>query len=291
MIGQGKRLVMEKTTKGNVRQLTVLQRVDTGDTLQQGNPANQSCILLVSRNGQPAEAVMDYTVNVADRMKCKVLATYVNTSPLFWDGGKQQRLVASTIEKNAAEFKEKAAARGVEFEFVQESGKISQIISRLCRIVKRVEFVLIDEGVKIEEAASGSPVPVFNIVCTDSRTGKVIQNRQVNKNFNGEKHMASTNRKGYWVKTLIFGTVTAALYAAVFTNSEIIMHYFTKGGIYALLPVATVFVFSYAHGSFTSYFWSALGIEGSKATVTKKVEKSKTVDKRPDVRPRVHAGA
>jgi hypothetical protein len=285
-------MVMEKTTQGNVRQLTVLQRMETDDTLRQGIPANQSCILLVSRNGQLAEeAVMDYTVNVADRMKCKVLATYVNTAPLFWDGGKHQRLVASTIEKNAAEFKEKAAARGVEFEFVQESGKISQIISRLCRIVKRVEFVLIDQGIKIEEAASGSPVPVFNIVCTDPRTGRVIQNHQAKKKFNGERHMASTNRKGYWGKTVIFGTATAALYAAVFTNSEIIMHYFTKGGIYALLPVATVFVFSYAHGSFTSYFWSALGIEGSKATLTKKVEKSKTVDKRPDIRPRVQAGA
>ncbi len=281
---------MEKTMQGNVTQLNVLQRLEP-ETTQLCSLAQKSCILLVSRNARLTEAVMDYTVNVADRMKCKVLATYVNTQPLVWDGGKHQGFVAETVEKNAAVFKEKAAARGIEFEFVQESGKINQVISRLCRIVKRVEFVLIDQEIKIEEAASGSPVPVFNIVCTDSRTGRVIQNRQVRKNFNGEKLMASTIRKGYLMKTLVFGAATAALYAAVFTNSDTIMHLFTKGGIYALLPVATVFVFSYVHGSFTSNFWSALGIEGSKATVTKKVEKSKTVDKRSDTRPRVQANA
>lgn len=103
--------------------------------------------------------------------------------------------------------------------------------------------------------------------------------------------MASTSKKNYLMKTLIFGTITVALYAMVFHYQEMIMHYFTKGGFYALLPVATVFVFSYAHGSFTSNFWSALGIEGSKASASKKVEKSKTVTSRPDTRPRVQAGA
>ena len=104
--------------------------------------------------------------------------------------------------------------------------------------------------------------------------------------------MASTSsKKGYLVKTLIFGALTAGLYAAVFTNQQWIMKYFTKGGIFALLPVATVFVFSYAHGSFTSNFWSALGIEGSKASMTQKVEKSKTVEKQKDTRPRAHASA
>ena len=135
----------------------------------------------MTRNNRLTEPTMDYAVNVADRMKCKVLASYVNTLPLIGDGGTRSRLFASAIEQNAAEFREKAAARGVEFEFVQESGKISKVISRLCHIVKRVEFVLIDQGIKIEEAAFGSPVPVFNIVCTDSRTGKMIENSPSSK--------------------------------------------------------------------------------------------------------------
>jgi len=66
--------------------------------------------------------------------------------------------------------------------------------------------------------------------------------------------------------TVIFGLFTAALYAAVFLNSGLVMKYFTKGGMYALLPVGTAFLFSFVHGAFTGNFWSALGIEASKKT-------------------------
>ena len=291
MIRDNQGLEMKETMHRNITPLTVLQRLETEGTAQQCSLAKQSCILLVTKNSRLEEPVMDYAINVADRMKCKVLTSYVNTLPLFGDDGMHRKLFTSAIKQNAAEFKSKAAARGVKFEYVQESGKISKVISRLCRMVKRVEFVLIDQGIKIEEAAFGSPVPVFNIVCTDTRTGKMIDNRQAKKISYGEKHMKATSKKSHLLKTLIFGTMTAALYAAVFTNSEFIMTYFTKGGIYALLPVATVFVFSYAHGSFTSNFWSALGIEGSKTTVKKQIEKSNTVDTRRDTRPRVQANA
>jgi hypothetical protein len=61
--------------------------------------------------------------------------------------------------------------------------------------------------------------------------------------------------------TVIFGLATAALYAAIFLNSGMVMKYFTKGGMYALLPVGTAFLFSFVHGAFTGNFWSALGIE------------------------------
>jgi hypothetical protein len=64
--------------------------------------------------------------------------------------------------------------------------------------------------------------------------------------------------------TVIFGLLTAAVYAAIFLNSGQVMEYFTKGGAYALLPVGTAFLVSFAHGAFTSNFWSALGIEASK---------------------------
>lgn len=284
---------MDEKIHRNVTPLTVLHRskIDDSDNVsQQRSLAKQSCILLVTRGSRLAEPVMDYAVNVADRMKCKILATYVNTLPLFGNGDVYHKQFASAIEQNAAEFKEKAVVRGVDFEYVQESGKISKIISRLCRIVKRIEFVLIDQGIKIEEAAFGSPVPVFNIVCTDSRTGEMIENRQTNKKSQEERHIASA-KKNYWLKTLLFGTITGTLYAAVFTNLEMIMHYFTKGGIYTLLPVAGVFVFFYVHASFFSNFWSALKIGGSKVTVVKKAEEHKSVDKHSDTKPRVQTGA
>ena len=194
MIGEGKRLVMDEKIHRNINPLTVLQRSrmdDADDVSQPCSLAKQSCILLVTRGSRLAEPVMDYAVNVADRMKCKILACYVNTLPLFGNGDVSHKQFASAIEQNAAEFREKANARGVDFECVQESGKISKIISRLCRIVKRIEFVLIDQGIKIEEAAFGSPVPVFNIVCTDTRTGEMIENRPVNTKLPEERQRGS----------------------------------------------------------------------------------------------------
>ena len=62
----------------------------------------------------------------------------------------------------------------------------------------------------------------------------------------------------------IFGLLTAAFYAAIFLNEGTVMKYFTKGGMYALLPVGAAFLVSFIHGAFAGNFWTALGIEASK---------------------------
>ncbi len=62
----------------------------------------------------------------------------------------------------------------------------------------------------------------------------------------------------------IFGLLTAAFYAAIFLNEATVMKYFTKGGMYALLPVGAAFLVSFIHGAFAGNFWTALGIEASK---------------------------
>ena len=77
--------------------------------------------------------------------------------------------------------------------------------------------------------------------------------------------MSTASKSRHIRNCFLFGAMTAAVYAAVFTHQETIMQYFTKGGFYCLLPVALVFMVSYAHGNFTSAFWSALGIERSQA--------------------------
>jgi|SRR5208283_1065678 len=90
--------------------------------------------------------------------------------------------------------------------------------------------------------------------------------------------MAATHgatKKKPVVKTIVYGVITAVLYAAAFTHADSIMQLFTKGGYYAALPIATVFVFSFAHGAFASNLWSMLGIEAI----------MKQPAKRPEVRP------
>ncbi len=72
---------------------------------------------------------------------------------------------------------------------------------------------------------------------------------------------STTSKKKLLGKTLLYGAITAALYAVAFTHTGILTAVFAKGGVYAALPIATVFVFSFAHGSFSSNLWSMLGIE------------------------------
>jgi len=82
--------------------------------------------------------------------------------------------------------------------------------------------------------------------------------------------MSERTRRRNGVRSILFGVASVALYAAVFTNSDLITNLSAKGGLYAVVPVLTVFLFSYIHGSFTGAFWSALGIEASKGGAAKK---------------------
>ncbi len=87
--------------------------------------------------------------------------------------------------------------------------------------------------------------------------------------------------------TIGFGLLSAALYAAVFLNQGTVMTYFTKGGMYAALPVLTAFLFSFVHGAFTGSFWSAVGVEASKKTSRVEISATKPA-KRVRPRPRIH---
>lgn len=65
-------------------------------------------------------------------------------------------------------------------------------------------------------------------------------------------------------KMLFLGVLSIALYAALLFKQDIIIEYFGRGGFYALLPIVTALIFSYIHGSFTSHFWTVMGIEAAK---------------------------
>lgn len=77
--------------------------------------------------------------------------------------------------------------------------------------------------------------------------------------------MATTHTKKKPIgKMLLFGIVSISLYVALLLNQDLISSNFTKGGLYALLPILTALTFSYIHGTFTGNFWTVLGIEASK---------------------------
>ena len=80
----------------------------------------------------------------------------------------------------------------------------------------------------------------------------------------------AVKKKKIAIQTLVYGAITAALYAAVFSHSTAIAELFARGGAFAALPIATVFVFSFAHGAFASNLWSLLGINAINKTATKR---------------------
>ncbi|HZD60844.1 MAG TPA: hypothetical protein VE439_10390 [Anaerolineae bacterium] len=74
----------------------------------------------------------------------------------------------------------------------------------------------------------------------------------------------STITKKPYAKALVFGIFSIASYVAVLTNEVTVREVWAKGGIYTILPIATVFFFSFVHGNFASYVFSVLGIEAKK---------------------------
>lgn len=250
-----------------------------------------SSILVLTRNGHMTEPVMEYAVNVADRLKYRIIAAHINTLPFYRDGGRRSRLFSTAMQESALAFRTKADARGVQVKHLGEAGKIGNAVKRLCYSQKHIEFVIIDQGIRKEEVISQSPVPVFNVLYTEKKAGPQDKPNYFNPERKGAPAMSTTSRKRHVKNCFTFGALTAGVYAAIFTNQELVMTYFTKGGLYALLPVAVVFAVSYAHGNFTSSFWSALGIEGSKSTTTKHVDSRKDATRRPevqkDLRPRL----
>jgi hypothetical protein len=74
----------------------------------------------------------------------------------------------------------------------------------------------------------------------------------------------STTKKKPVGTMIVMGIISVALYATLLAKQDLVNSTFAKGGLYALLPIITAFVFSYFHGTFTGHFWTVLGVEASK---------------------------
>jgi hypothetical protein len=66
------------------------------------------------------------------------------------------------------------------------------------------------------------------------------------------------------VRMILMGIISLALYSLLLARQDFINDYFVRGGMFAFLPIAAAFLFSYIHGSFTGHFWTVLGIEAKK---------------------------
>jgi hypothetical protein len=74
----------------------------------------------------------------------------------------------------------------------------------------------------------------------------------------------STTKKKPVTTMIVMGVISIALYVTLLSQQDLINSTFAKGGMYALLPIITAFVFSYFHGGFTGHFWTVLGVEAAR---------------------------
>ena len=199
-------------------------------------------ILVVTRNGRVSESVMKYTLDIADRLGYNILVAYVDTLPFLLDGGRRSQRMQAASRENIALYREMAAGKNIQIKSVKESGKVGKVIYRLCQIVRKIDFVVVDKDINTQEAASWAPVPVFNI-----NAGLQSYSRfSVNRKRNSRKKTSPVHRdrwQKYALKSVLLSGLLLSLYTLLFYNSDQIMTYWTKGGVYTVFPIVTVCVF------------------------------------------------
>ena len=241
-------------------------------------------VLMVGRGEFFTQEAMDYAVHLAERLDYDIFAVNFgrgwNTqssldSEALWREGFRKR-----AEEAAKALRKKATISGIHCDHLVKFGDVDTIAEELNREVKRAEFAVADVTINQKEIARHFAVPIFSVISNslNAKGGKIMANDQ------------SVRKQKPWGQTIGYGAVTIALYAAVFLNADAVAQYFARGGWYATLPIATVFVFSFAHGAFASNLWSLLGIEAVKRDALRQVER-KVVSKRKQARkkPRAYA--
>lgn len=213
-------------------------------------------ILVVGEEGLFSESLIDYAVQVAKRLNYNILSVSVMQKGLEEVSGKPGEFLNNL-------FRMKAESGGIGYDNLLRYGDSGIIAEKIIHEIRRIGFIITGSDESKEKIAAEVTIPVFSVF--------------TNKNIKGGKKMAEEIKQKKPVgKTLGYGAISLALYAAVFTNTDTITDYFTRGGWYSALPILTVFAFSFAHGAFASNFWSLMGIEAAH-TDTKVVTIEKSV--------------
>jgi hypothetical protein len=240
-------------------------------------------ILVVGKSYAFSNGVIEYAANLSQRLGYDVIAMNVNPalaqSGTFFSPYNQHLRGKFTQRAQEAwsKVETELANQGIRAEHVVKFEDLVGSIKDLNHEVKRIDFVITDAGIRDEEITGEITLPVFSI---SGYQGEQAMAKEIHEKMSRGKLLG---------RTAVLGVASAALYAAVFTHSATVMKYFTKGGIFAALPIITVFVFSFVHGAFTSNLWSVLGIEATKKVQPRVAPKRPAPRKRP--RPRIQLNA
>jgi len=241
----------------------------------------QRKILVIGKSDGINDALSAYAIQLAQRLKYDLFVVCVMPQ----GAGSSAALTVSEFahHRQAREilhdFKQKAAGKGVHCDHTIQSGEMAAIADAVLHTVRRIVFVVTDSEYTKTQISEDVTIPVF-----------CLSTNQLHPEGKPMTRETRQQRKTEVNKTIGYGLITAALYGGVFWNADTVMSYFTKGGFYAALPVATVFIFSFAHGAFASNLWSLMGIKPMKKDALRpSVGKTVTQTKKAQKRPRAYA--
>lgn len=75
--------------------------------------------------------------------------------------------------------------------------------------------------------------------------------------------MSFSKRKQLYGTALFTGVISISSYILLYTHQDWVTRNFTRGGLYAALPIGTAFYFSFVHGTFTSCLLDLLGLRAA----------------------------
>jgi hypothetical protein len=230
---------------------------------------NRRRILIVGKDGLFGGSVIQHCVPLAQRLQYDLVAVSVDT---MFEGTAFEKRSSESAKKLIAE----AFRSGIHCEHLVRTGDLMSGLEEVIHELKRIELVVVDSR-ENEEKIRDLPVPVASVFTNTNIKKRGDVSMPTGTEILKPKPIA---------KTLGYGVVSAVFYTALFMNADTAMRYFTKGGLYAALPIATVLLFSFVHGAFAHNLWSMMGIEALKKdrvrlTERKAVEKRKQLRRRP----------
>ncbi len=128
---------------------------------------NSPTKILVVGNGAFSDKLGDYSLKMAQRLDCAIVALNVTDAPLKSSGEKQEEQIAlfyETAEKNIEQYMNQADVMGVEVVHIMEIGDQERAISQLSARDAGIRYVLTEPEHQNEEGRV--QIPVFDLACS-----------------------------------------------------------------------------------------------------------------------------
>lgn len=201
-------------------------------------------ILVVARRGHLSAHIKRYALEVAQRTGHDLLMAYVNTLPQLFTRNSREQQMHEAAEQDFTALSFEAAKAGINTAFVFEAGKIGKVVARLCHLRKKINFVIIDEDIRMEDVVNYSPVPVFRGKGSSVESSRPMKNSLKPSMPRAHHDMTLFLAMQQIIRFLSAAAVTALTYIFLFSYNDRLDMIFGTGGAAGLFtPLLVVGLF------------------------------------------------